>query len=486
MLIKNAHLLDLDLPFEIADVLIEGDKIVRIGKDLPAEDHEVLDASGKVVMPGFTNCHTHGAQILERGIADNCQLDLWLVYTAQGGPQFSDRDLYVLTMWHALVQIKTGCTAGLDHVTSLPADRFDSGQQAIMQAYVDSGFRAAVAPSVGDQEFFSTMPTHLLPNETPPSANRPVPEAKQLLAATRRFLEQWKGKYGRLQPFIGPSGPQRCSDELLAGCFALSEEFDAGVHTHLLEARSQWFALQKRFGGSPVAHMERQGWLTPRLSCAHGVWLSEYEMEILARTGANVSHNPISNLRLASGILNVQMMLAKGAPLALGADGAASNDNQNMWEVLKLTAMLHNLYGPRMAWISAEQALRLCWQGGARLLRQDIGAIKPGYQADVVILGGTDLFLRPKAQMIPSLVYGELGQSVETVLIAGEVVYRGRQFTKVDEAAIRAEAAATVERSNEHLPAREAYAAERRGYIERMLDVADYAPGPPVRTATLS
>jgi 5-methylthioadenosine/S-adenosylhomocysteine deaminase len=485
-IIKNGYVLDLDLPFEPADILVDGDQIVRVGRDLPEAGHSVIDASGKVVMPGLINCHTHSGQILDRGFADNCQLDVWLVYAGLGSPPLSDRDLYVLTLWSVIAQLTTGCTACLDHVTTLPLDRFDSGQQAIMQAYVDSGFRAAVAPSMGDMEFFSTLPTHLLFGETPPAGSRPVSAAKALVAAMRRFLQEWSGKHARLQPFIGPGAPQRCTDELLAGCFGLSEEFDAGIHTHLLEARSQWFACQRRFGGSPVAFMDRQGWLSPRLSCAHGVWLSEADAEMLAANGACLSHNPVSNLRLASGILNLQMMLAKGAPVALGADGAASNDNQNMWEVLKLTALLHKTYGPRTSWITAEQALRLCWLGGARLLRQPIGAIRVGHQADLVVLGGPDLFIRPKEQMIASLVYGELGQSVETVMIAGEVLLRDGKLTRVDLARIRQEALDIVERSNRHLPQREAFFAERQGYVERLTAVADQLDGPPVRTAHLT
>jgi cytosine/adenosine deaminase-related metal-dependent hydrolase len=485
LLIKNGHVLDLDRPFERADILVDEDRIVQVGGELPDRVAMVIDATGKVVMPGLINAHTHSGQILDRGIADNSPLDLWLLQAAMGARQYTEEEIYALTAWSVLVQVKTGCTACLDHVGVRP-DRFEQASDAVMQAYVDTGFRAAVAPSVGDMEFFTTLPVHLLEGEEPPTLGRPVAETASLLDSVRRFLQSWRGRHARIQPYIGPGAPQRCSDRLLGGCFELSDEFDAGVHTHLLEARSQWFACQQRFGCSPVSYFDRKGWLSPRLSCAHGVWLSEDEAGMLAENGTTVAHNPVSNLRLGSGIFNLQMAVAKGTPVALGADGAASNDNQNMWEVLKLTSLLHNLYGPREQWIDACEALRLCWQGGAHVLRQDIGAIRPGYQADLVILGGPELFLRNKLQMIPSLVYGELGQSVETVLVAGKILLRDRKPTQIDEASLRERVAAIVAKGVEQMTEREAAFEERRGYIERILDACGCLEGPPARVALLN
>jgi guanine deaminase len=485
VLIKNGHLLDLDLPFETCDVLIEGDRIAAVGEDLPVSAETVIDATGKVVMPGLINAHTHSSQILDRGLADNAPLDLWLLHAAAGGLQLNEDDLYTLASWSVLVQLKTGCTACLDHATVWP-DHFQQVSDAIMQAYVDSGFRAAVAPSLGDTDLIKTLPYHLLVGEEPPSNGRPVPTTESLLGAARAYLSMWAGRNGRVQAYLGPGAPQRCSDLLLDGCFRLSDEFDAGVHTHVLEARSQWFACQERFGCSPIEYFAAHGWLSPRLSCAHGVWLSDVDAELMAQRGAAVAHNPVSNLRLGSGVFNLQMALRSGTPVALGADGAASNDNQNMWEVLKLAAMLHNLYGPRSEWVDACQTLRLCWEGGAHVLRQPIGAIREGYQADLVILGGPELFLRPKEQMIPSLVYGELGQSVETVLVAGTVLLRDRQPTLLNELRLHDAAAAILERRAGQVAERDAAFYERVAYVERLLDACECIEGPPVRFAALT
>jgi cytosine/adenosine deaminase-related metal-dependent hydrolase len=342
-----------------------------------------------------------------------------------------------------------------------------------MHAYVDTGFRAAVAVSMGDLDFFQTLPRGLVPELPVPSMDRvPVP-TDALLRGARRFLDRWKDKVDRVQPFVGPSAPQRCSDELLSGCFTLAETYDTGIHAHVLEARSQWFACQDRFGMSPVAYLDRRGWLSPRLSCAHGVWLSRDDMQRLAGAGAAVVHNPVSNLRLASGIANLQQLLASGTTVALGADGAASNDNQNMWEVVKLTGILHRVYGQRSDWVSAETALRLCLQGGAAVMRQAIGAIRPGHQADLVLLGGADLFLRPKQLMINSLVLGELGRSVETVIVAGDVVLENGRSTRVDEDSLAQEVKSIVHSSMEYAAARQGFLDERWPYLERLLSAVE-------------
>lgn len=468
LLIRDAHILDLDLPFERADVLIQDSRVARIGVNLDVSADRTLDARGKVLMPGLINAHTHSNQILERGYGDRLPLDAWIIGAINGGPPPDAHTLYVLAAWSALAQLKTGCTASLDHIGAA-FDSVDAGMDALMQAYVDTGSRAAVAMSLGDLDFFQTLPRTLVTDLPIPSMDlAPVPAA-DLLAAATRFLERWKGKVERVQPFVGPSAPQRCSDELLSGCFGLAETYDTGIHSHVLEARSQWFACQERFGTSPVEYLDRQGWLSARLSCAHGVWLSEDDLQRLSANGSAVVHNPVSNLRLASGIANLQQMLAAGTTVALGADGAASNDNQNMWEVVKLAGTLHRVYGPRSAWVSSETALRLCLQGGAAVLRQQIGAIRAGYQADLVLLGGADIFLRPKDLMINSLVLGQLGQSVETVIVAGEIVIENGRSTRIDEEQLLQDVRQVVQSSLEYVDARRSFLDERWPYIDRLL-----------------
>lgn len=477
LLIRGAHVLDLDLPFERMDIFVEDGRIRQIGNVGERSADRTIHADGQVLMPGLINGHTHSAQILQRGFGDRLPLDAWLLAAVNAAPMPDARTLYVLAAWSALLQLKSGCTACLDHAL-VPFPIIDAGYDAVMQAYVDTGFRAAVAMSVGDLDFAATLPRGDVLADMP-SLDWQVTPASDLLAAGERFLERWQGRSERLQPYLGPSAPQRCSDDLLQGCFQLARTYDTGIHSHVLEARSQWFACQERFGASPVAYLRERGWLSDRLSCAHGVWLSPDDMCMLADAGSVVVHNPVSNLRLASGIANLQELLTNRTRVALGADGAASNDSQNMWEVVKLTSILHRVYGERANWVSAEQALRLCLDGGAAVLRQSVGAIKVGYSADLVLLGGQDIFLRPKDLMINSLVLGELGRSVQTVVVAGEIVLDNGVSTRVDEHALWQEANAIVQASVADVAGQRAFFDARWPYLDQMLASIEQTPGGP-------
>jgi 5-methylthioadenosine/S-adenosylhomocysteine deaminase len=477
LLIVDGHVLDLALPFAQADVLIEDGRIARVG---PGSRHadRIVDASGQVVMPGLIDAHTHGAQALDRGLGDRLTLDQWGVFAALGGVALDARESYALTAWNALTLLRSGCTAAMD--VTAPSAIFGDGFDAVMQAYVDTGLRASVALALVDMDFYDTLPRSLLRGVALPRMPFARPPAAAQLAAARRALAGWSGRHPTLQPCLGPSAPQRLTDELLSGCFDLSAEFDAGVHTHVLETRSHWFACRDRFGCSPVEYLHAKGWLGPRLSLAHGVWLSEDDMSRLAETGTPLAHNPVSNLRLASGIADLQRLVAAGVTVGIGTDGAASNDGQNMWEAIKLTALLHRVYGKRERWVTAADALRLCLEGGAAILRRKIGAIRPGYEADLILLGGRDVFLRPKDQMIASLVLGELGASVRTAIVGGEVVLDDGRATRIDESGLRSEVARIVERSAAGDVARSQAYTESAALLERMLAAVEAAEdGPP-------
>lgn len=475
LLIAGGDLLDLELPFEPADVLVEDGRIVRVGPG-PRVADRIIEASGHVVMPGLIDAHTHGAQALDRGLGDGLTLDQWGVFAALGGVALGARESYALTAWNALTLLRSGCTAAMD--VTAPSAMFGDGFDAAMQAYVDTGLRAAVALALVDMDFYDTLPTSLLPGTALPRMPFTRPSAEVQLAAARRALVTWQGRHPTVQPCLGPSAPQRLTDDLLRGCFELSAEFDAGVHTHVLEARSHWFACRDRFGCSPVEHLYSRGWLGPRVSLAHGVWLDADDMARLAETGTPLAHNPVSNLRLASGIADLQRLLETGVTVGIGTDGAASNDGQNMWEALKLTAILHRVYGKRARWVTAADALRLCFEGGAAILRQPVGAIREGHAADLILLGGRDVFLRPKDQMIASLVLGETGASVRTAIVAGDVVLEDGRSTKVDEAALRTEVAAIVERTAQ-APARAQAFDESRAFLDGLLAAVDAADDGP-------
>ena len=472
LLITGGHIVDPASPLEVADILIEDGRISRVGPGAREADR-VIDATGHVVMPGLVNAHTHGSQALDRGVGDGLTLDQWGVFAALAGVAHDARESYALTAWNALTLLRGGCTSAMD--VTAPSAMFGGGFDAVMQAYADTGLRAAVALALTDMDFYDTLPRSLLAGVPLPRMPFTRPPASVQLDAARGALRAWTGRHPRLAPALGPSAPQRLTDELLRGTFELAAEFDASVHTHVLEARSHWYACRERFGCSPVEHLHRRGWLGPRVSLAHGVWLDADDMARLAATGTPLAHNPVSNLRLASGIADLQALRAAGVIVGIGTDGAASNDGQNMWEAVKLAAILHRLYGAPDQWITAADALRLCYEGGAAIMRRDLGAIRPGADADIVILGGRDVFLRPRDQLLTSLVLGETGASVRTVIVGGEVVIEDGRSTRVDEAALRDEVARIVARAAAADPARAQAWAEGRDVLDRLAAAVESA-----------
>ncbi len=468
LVIAGAYLVDPDLPLARADLLIEGDRIAAIGAGLAGPGDRIIRADGRFVMPGLINAHTHSGHTLARGLVDNLPLDRWMVYVSYGSGRSSPREAYVSAALGALELLRTGTTSLIDHASRVLPDDFDAQADAVMTAYRDVGIRAAVAPLYGDVDYYQTLPFHLLPDiGERPSLGKPLLTPDELLTALHRFLDRWTGQHPRLSCLLGPSAPERCTRDLLTGSVELARRYGIGLHSHLLEAKFQRMTFE-RAGQSTVEFLVRIGLAGPASSFAHGVWLDEWEIGLLAETGVTVVHNPISNLKLGSGIAPLQTMLAAGLNVALGGDGAAANDSQNMFEVMKQTALLHKLYGLPEQWPSAEVVLRLCLQGGARAVGRPVGSLRPGHLADLVILNRRTLFDAPKEQLLNQIVYGELGHSVETVLVGGQIVIERGRGVLVDEAALYAEANELARNLYADLSRRRAFAGQTEPLLRRL------------------
>jgi 5-methylthioadenosine/S-adenosylhomocysteine deaminase len=466
VLIRGGHLFDAVRPFETGDVLAVDGEIAQVGQGVDASGAEVIDASGRIVMPGLINAHTHSNQSIEKGLCDALPLDQWMVVASYGGAGATLRpdDLYTSTMVGALEMLATGTTAVLD-CPRCDVGWFDEGMDRIMTAYADVGMRAVVAAQYSDLDFFGSLPMSLIGEE------RPRPRrvgAGEMLARVEPFLERWGARHARLRPMLGPSSLPRCSVELFEASLALARERGVPLHTHLLSAKSQVPLARERYGGSTVAFLQRIGGLQPWTSFAHAIWLEDGEIPLLASSGAVVVHNPVSNLKLGAGIAPVPALLAAGVPVALGTDGASSNDSQNMFETLKTAAILQRPVVPQERWPTAMDALRMCWDGGARALGQRIGRLAAGYRADLVLLRTGELRLGPKQQVADQLVYAELGRSVEIVIVDGAVVVEGGRVVSVDADRLRADAQRLVDRIWGTLPEREARFAEVGPTLERL------------------
>jgi cytosine/adenosine deaminase-related metal-dependent hydrolase len=348
---------------------------------------------------------------------------------------FPPRLIHLITLAGALEMMRSGITSVLDHFWMAQSLNLE-GLEAAMQAYAVSGMRASLAPMVEDQDLVMEQLKRVNPHlASVEEGQEKRAGTAELLSLLQSFIERWHGQQkGRLRCLPGPGGPQWCSTRLLRGCQDLAQRFNTGLHLHLGETRLQDKVCRSVYGQAAILEMERIGILSPNTSIAHCVWISGEEICALARTGTVVVHNPVSNLRLGSGIAPILPMLDSGVIVALGTDGAASNDNQNMFTVMKLMGLLHSPATQQTnSWLTARQVLESATSGGARVMGcpNKLGRIAKGYMADLVLLNLEHEFWTPVTDAIQYLVFCETGSSIRYVIIDGQVVFEKGEFGSI-------------------------------------------------------
>ena len=437
------------------DILLNGPLISEVGRNLTAPpDAKILDASGHLVIPGLINAHTHGRENLLKGLVDNRPLEAWLLQLAALSDERSPEDQYVSVALGAIEMLKHGATSTYELFTNIPVITPEA-IAAVLQAYSDVGLRAVVAPSVADIPYHRTIPGFT--ERLEPSLLRtldelfPLRDGHELLRIVEHAVTDWRTRSGEslVRIAIAPVIPERCSDEFLAACRDLAEAHALPLHTHLMESKLQAVERYRRDGCSTPTVLDRLGLLTPRTSLAHAIWVTDADIELIGRRGCAVVHNPLSNLKLGSGLMPMRKMLEQHVHLAIGTDGCASADHQNLFEAIKLAAYLHRPFEPDYeAWPRAAQVLEAAWEGGAHTLGVGgkLGRIMPGYLADIVLLDLDSEALTPLNHATNQLVMCENGQSVRTVIVNGQIVLDHGETTLVDAAVIRARARETARR----------------------------------------
>jgi cytosine/adenosine deaminase-related metal-dependent hydrolase len=474
LLIRGATILTLDADDRVIEdghVLVRDGVIAAVGAgDVVAEPGvRVIDGRGRLLAPGLVNAHTHSQSSTLSGFGDRLSHPafMWLTqaHTARRTPD-ETRLAVLLTAWAAL---STGTTALIDH---FPGQRFSAVDiEAALSAWHETGMRAVLGLRFFDGEFADIFPAPgVLPPETMAALRRvellrpqPLGELRELATDA---IGRWHGRDGRIGVFPAPSNPDRCSDTALLLCAELAERHDTGIHTHLLETQKQATLARARYGVTMVAHLQALGVLSDRWSCAHSVWLSEADIGLMAQAGAIAVLNPESNARLGVGTASIPAMRDAGMRLALGADGSGANDNQSMHEAMRAAATLHRAaMSGRGDWVSARQALTMATAGGAAALRQArVGAIAPGWAADLVLYRLDHPAWTPLNDPVCQMVFSESGSAVETVIVAGEVLLDGGRPTRFDPAALAQEIramAASLRRRNADLFAVATAIAER-------------------------
>jgi len=423
-----------------SDIRVRAGEIVQIAAagSLSSEtDENLLDARGNIVMPGLVNAHVHSYSNLYRVPVADSPLEMWAVRAMMAQGSATKEAYYVAALLASVQLLHAGVTTVLDHVT--PRSR---ALDSVARAYQEVGLRAVIAPEISDLKYYDTLPRR--------SSGEPLPEkmewetpplgAEELLELCREFAERWSSE-SQISVMLGPSAPQRCSDELLEGTRELAERLDVGVHMHLLETRVQRQLANERYAGSIVRYLDNLGLVTERTSFAHAIWLNDEEVEIVAKRGASVVHNPASNLLLGSGIIPFGRYRTAGVTLGLGTDGPNCSGTQNMFESMKLAVMLQRVTEPEPSlWLSPAEALRMATVGSSAAagLGDTVGTIELGRRADLVLLDLSRPALVPLYDPVAQLVLSEQGQSVATVIVDGEIVLQDGRCSRIDEAAVLA------------------------------------------------
>ncbi|MDG1130946.1 MAG: amidohydrolase family protein, partial [Paracoccaceae bacterium] len=385
VLVENAR-------FAPVSLLIEAGRIAALIEDGDGPpDAQVIDATGRIIIPGLVNGHTHSHGALGRGgVADDATLETFLAgASALNGGRTVD-DLRLSAELSAAEMIRKGCTACFDLSVELPGPSV-AGIHAVAEAYHDAGMRAVVAPMIADRTIYQALPGLLeafAPQMRAALAAITLPPWQDSLATCNAAFAAWPVPMDRVRPGIGPAIPLHCSDDFLTACAQLADALDLRLQTHLAETRMQQVAAMRRYGTTLTAHLHSLGVLSARFSGAHGVWLSADEAARLAGQGAGIVHNPLSNLRLGSGTAPVRALADAGVTLGIGTDASNTSDGQNMFEALRLAATLSRVGGdPPDTWIGALEAFRMATEGSARIMGlADVGRIAPGWAADLLFL----------------------------------------------------------------------------------------------------
>jgi guanine deaminase len=436
-----------------AEILVEGGAIAAL---LPpgstVEDAQRFDASERLVIPGLVNGHTHGHGALAKGTGDKWDLALLLAHAPwiSGGRGLEEKR--ISAQLNAVEMLKKGCTACYDLPFEFPVPTVD-GLSAMAEAYAAVGLRAVLAPMVGDLTFFQATPGLIKalpePHRARAEAMHAAP-AETILSAIRDAAKGWPHDAQGIRLGCAPTIPLHGTDDFLKGCLALAREHGLPMQTHVSEARYQMGGGLARYGTTLLAHMDKLGLVGPWFSVAHGVWLSDEDLELLGKRGGGLSHNPGSNMRLASGVAPVRKAIRAGVTVGIGTDGSSCSDNQNMFEAMRLAAFASRLWeGAEDAdWLGTAETVVLATQGSSRVLGMPEGAgrIAPGAPADLVFLDLAHINWAPFNDAANQLVFAEDGSAVVDVMVGGAWKLRDRRVLGIDEAKLAREANAAAER----------------------------------------
>jgi 5-methylthioadenosine/S-adenosylhomocysteine deaminase len=398
---------------------VEGTDITYIGP-VPGEEElasydEVIDCRGRAIMPGLVNTHGHAAMTLLRGYADDLPLQTWLeekMWPLEA--KFTEKQVSAGTALAIAEMIKSGTTCFVDMY-----DHMDE----VAKITMESGMRARLCRgSIG-----------LCSEE----------EQKQKLNEAVQFAKDWNGQAdGRITTMLAPHAPYTCSPDYIRQFVEKAAELSLPLHTHMSETAKEVEQNVRDYGVRPVEHLRRLGFFDQPALVAHAVHVTDEEIDILASYDVKVAHNPESNLKLGSGIAPIPKMLEKGIRPGLATDGAASNNNLDLFEEMHIAAMIHKGVHENSVLVPAMTALKMATLYGAEcaFLEKETGSLEVGKKADFVVLDLSGVHMQPLHDVVSHIVYSANRNDVRDVYIDGKPVMRNRELLTMDEEKVKYEA----------------------------------------------
>lgn len=423
ILIKNAIILnpgENDCLKTTSSLLIKDDIIAEIGDNITEKADKVIDGEGKILMPGLINTHTHLSMTLFRGLADDLSLDTWLNdYIWPVEAHLNGYYCYIGALLGAVELIKSGTTTFSDMYFYM---------EDVARAVDESGLRAVL--SYGMIDF----------------ADEEKRRA-EIAANVDLFKNCNNAAEGRIKVFFGPHAPYTASKELLDEVRDLASKFNTGIHIHVAETQKEVEDILEQTGKRPFEYLDDIGFLGPNVVAAHAVWLSGEEIDIIMDREVKISHNPCSNMKLASGISPVANMLSHDICVSIGTDGASSNNNLDLIEEMKTASLLQKVATLDPKVLTSEETVAMATINGARTLglENEIGSIEVGKKADLILIDTDEANMTPDSSCISSnVVYAAKGSNVDTTICNGKILMENRKLTTLDEEKIYKKARAAI------------------------------------------
>lgn len=412
ILINNTILIDMvseESNIRKTDILIEDNIIKKISQNIEEKCDKIINAEEMVCMPGLVNTHTHLGMSIFKGYKDDNELMDWLnkvIWPIED--KFTDNEIYWNSYMSSIEMIKSGTTTFNDMYFNM---------DKVIEVAEQTGQRAVISWSVTDNSI------------------------RDKFEKTKEYFNKYNHKDSLIKIYVSAHAGYTCNPETITKCVNLAKELETGIHIHLAETKAEEQIIKERYSKTPTQYLKDLGVFEVPVILAHGIYFSKEDIETLKTIKGGISHNPISNCKLASGICDVTNLKKEGITVAIGTDGAGSTTTLDMFEEMRVTGYLQKVSKLDSTCIKAYDILKMATIEGAKILGLDneIGTIEEGKKADIILINVNKTHLYPINDICSNLVYSATGQDVDTVIIDGKIIMQNRQLQNIDEQQVRKE-----------------------------------------------